>query len=344
MGVYDNALPLILKSGFKDVVKEGKVTFHFKSNNVWHRVDTYANGCTAEKADKLKAQGQTQSKAWYINAQPHVVHKELIPMTSIINKEVCNTCLREISDYNYGAYHSNSSNYKDEIWSDPNYQKLKTLLKTEASLKKVHKLPKEPNSSLVKKRLDESKSLLEEAQKIIDAPGLKKVSKEHTALYEEIADNLLKLGEEAHTSLSKFLRSDENRNKLAEKVQKELVPKNFHNQEFALDSSMKLIGISPGISSAGGYGVSGNLVASIVELFAVRNDTETVLYAPAYFYTYLFSELFAKNKNYGRLVVPAEITDDEILVEVAASLWAPRSENAHACLSQSVASAELLQG
>lgn len=215
------------------------------------------------------------------------------------------------------------------------YGLLEKIISASNSAKSLGKTSTSPSAASLQRRRLDVNALIGEMQTIVDGTSRDDVK----ALAEKAIASL----QETKRKLDSFSRDPETLKKLERKVQNHLVPKKFRDQEFELDSTMKLIGISPAPSYF--YGDAGFTVKAIIESYSIRNDTRaTVLYAPAYFYSFLLAVLcFRKgNANFETLVVSANAPEDPTVRETTAFLWDPQQATDYACLSKALSAGEAL--
>lgn len=221
-------------------------------------------------------------------------------------------------------------------WSYRNYpivERVKELVELEKTSKNIGKVTKQTSAGTIQKRLAEIERLLAHGESL--EAHCEGVMLEGLSAARE---RLLK----AEKTLKKATIDPKTREKLEVQVQKRLVPSEYRNQNFKLDNTLKLIGISP--IPALGYSQKTNLVRAVIDAYAIRQDNVAVLLAPAYFYGFILGELFFNGKNNPALVVSAEAPGDMEACENAAALWQPGQPGQLACLSEAISSGKALAG
>lgn len=197
------------------------------------------------------------------------------------------------------------------------------------------KVNSKTSASALRKRYNEHSETLSHLKKQLQGRDL-------PAEYRNFIGDCISELETIIEKLNALSTDDDAKAKLELKVQEFLVPAKYREQRFELDSEPKLIGIhpAPAYGSIRGGNNASTLVDSIINIFGIRNDQSVVLYAPAYFYSYLLGVLhFGKNNI---LVVSAKPPATEDERKLQAALWSPEAENALACLSKAGKSVEAL--
>lgn len=267
---------------------------------------------------------------WHSHPTPYDCKVGILgPMTPTVfklselkNQDLCEKCF------------SPDQYYNPLIESDV-YRQAEWVVSQRMALNSKAKITKTTSAGAIQGRLAETAQIIKSLeQKIYDEgkPRPQKMLKE-----------LLELAKETQEKLEAETTSDQAKAKLEAAVQARMVPKSFKAQKFALDSSMVLIGISPTPSPSYWRNTTLDTVQAVLGAYAIRQDSVTVLHAPAYFYSYLLGTLFYKNKE-STLVVSVPAPEGAEARENAAFLWDPLNQSELACLSKSTQTGEALSG
>lgn len=191
--------------------------------------------------------------------------------------------------------------------------------------------PKSETADRVERRRAAAERIITAAQERVQARDLA------APQYEELRRRAEKVLEE----VAKTTRGSEHQAKILTWVRRELLPtqlKHLDPNEFALDETPTLVGITPYLPSK-----HNQKVRALVEAFAVRaGDHNAVLVVPRYAYDYL------QRNEMGRLHGPVLLQGvpaprDEV-AETAAGLWDPEGTANLASLADAVNAAEILEG
>lgn len=209
----------------------------------------------------------------------------------------------------------------------PLYRTLANILGTKAYFKRKPRNLSKVSPSVIQTRIKEVKRKLQ----ILDRVAQR--NPELGSLIEEIKG----IGEEALTFYFQASSDEKIKAQLEKIVQQELLPKKYKAQNFKFDSTPVLIGISPTPKNDGNLDERLNTVLAVIDAYSIRKDKNAVLYAPAYFHSYLLNGLLFK-AEVGALVISAPAPESAEARDNGAHLWDPDSEGVLACLAVAVES------
>lgn len=252
-----------------------------------------------------------------------------VPLSEIaaVGTVLCSSCLGEWSLLS-----------RLGMYGNPVVRAILSAQTTATRLKSAGKLRASTSASAVQRRLTDLVSLraeLEKASAGLGAHNLAPKYQDLSALLDELVERL----DGTVERLKVHARSDAARAQLEERVHRQLLPAKYRGTTLRLADQEVLVGVSP-TPRVGG--VAGDVISALVDLYAVRRDTVTVLRAPGWVFAFLLQQLCPKPSVSRHLVVSAALPDNPALVETAAALWDPDGEAALVCLTAALDAARMI--